>query len=570
MNLTKSLTFHLGTIIAGILIVMITITSVATFFTAYDKLYEAAGIEAYGCANITTGLIDPVMLEKALAGDEESKIQLGSLLNWTTDHKNIFDSQYILDLNGNILALDDNLAEKGFAPGDSFYIDEEAINMLLEMNHPTYSKSYYFGDMNRLSGYAPIYKDHDPTNEIIAINVIDFDANIVKKRTWDVVSKGILYSLIPVLLASFVTAFLIRRKTKPISKLIHQAKKIANGNLVVEETVVKGQDEVGELSRTLNQMTNNLQQMISTMGQTSFQLNGNANKTANSLKDMSEAIHLVSENIDEVSMAVSEGTQHAENVSEYLSTLADDLQAVKEKADLTVENSNKTMDIAVQGEKRANEIRNDMERIRHGSENVGLSIQQLVEEAKKIQTITSTIADLASQTNLLALNASIEAARAGEHGKGFTVVAEEVRKLAEQSNKEVEKVDTLVKNIMERISDVMISSSDNAKYIEKGEATVHLTVQSLNNISKAVNETVNEITLISNLMTEETGKTKRIVQLVHDLTHSLQEIDRTMSHITVAAQETNSNIEVVSNYSNETMEMANRLEQYVRTFKVKE
>lgn len=569
MKLKNTLTFQLGTIIAGILIVMITITSVSTYITAYDKLYEAAGVEAYGCANITTGLIDPVMLEKALAGDEEAKIQLGNLLNWTTEHKSIFDSQYILDLNGNIIALDANLAKKGFAPGDSFYIDEEAIGMLLEMNHPTYSKSYYFGGMDRLSGYAPIYKDHDPTKEIIAINVIDFDANIVKERTWDVVSQGILYSLIPVLLASLVTAYLIRRKTKPISKLIYQAKEIADGNLMVEETIVKSHDEVGDLSKTLNQMTKNLQQMLSTMGHTSYQLNDNAKKTANSLTEMNEAIYEVSASIDEVSVAVSNGSQHAENVSDYLVTLADDLQNVKEKADLSVENSNKTMEIALQGEARANEIRGDMERIRSGSEEVGRSIQQLVEEAKKIQMITSTIANIASQTNLLALNASIEAARAGENGKGFAVVAEEVRQLAEQSNEEVGKVETLVKDIMERISDVMISSSENAKYIEKGEATVQLTAQSLNNISKAVNETVEEIKMISNLMTEETEKSKTIVQLVHELTQSLQEIDQTMLSITAAAQETNSNIEVVSTYSNETTDMANRLEQYVRTFKVK-
>lgn len=570
MKLKNTLTFQLGTIIAGILIVMITITSVSTYFTAYDKLYEAAGVEAYGCANITTGLIDPVMLEKALAGDDEAKVQLGNSLNWTTDHKSIFDSQYILDFEGNIIALDDNLAQKGFSPGDPFYIDEEAINMLLKTKHPTYSESYHFAGMDRLSGYAPIYKDHDPTKEIIAINVIDFDASIVTERTWDVVSNGILYSLIPVLFAALITAYLIRRKTKPISQLIHQAKEIADGNLMVEETIVKSNDEVGDLSKTLNRMTKNLQQILSTMGETSHQLNENAHQTANSLKDMNEAIHVVSANIEEVSMAVSEGTQHAEKVSNYLVTLADDLQDVKEKADLTVENSNETMNIAVQGEMRANEIRIDMERIRHGSENVGLSIQQLVEEAKKIQLITTTIADIASQTNLLALNASIEAARAGEHGKGFAVVAEEVKKLAEQSNEEVEKVNILVKDIMERISDVMISSSENTKYIEQGEATAQLTVQSLNDISKAVNDTVKEITMISKLMTEETDKSKTIVQQVYELAQSLQEIDETMSHITSATHETNSNIESVSNNSMETTEMANRLEQYVRSFKVKE
>lgn len=570
MKFKKSLTFQLGTIIAGILITMMAITSVATYLTAYSKLFEAAGMEAYGCANITTGLIDPNVLKQAMEGDEEATIQLGQQLNWTTEHKDIFESQYILDLDGNIIALDQNLKERGFAPGDTFYIDKEAIAMLLEMKHPTYSKKYHYGDMDRLTGYAPIYKDHNPSKEIIAISAIDFDANIVKERTWEVVNKGILYSFIPMLLATLITAFLIRRKTKPISTLIHQAKEIANGNLTVEETMVSSKDEIGDLSQTLNQMMRNLQNLLSTMKQTSHQLNDNAKITACSLNNMNEAIHVVSMNIDEVSAAVSEGTHHSQNVVSYLTSLAHDLEQVKEKADRTVENSNITMEIAVQGEMRANEIRNDMKRIRVGSEEAGKSIQQLVEEAKKIQTITSAISNIASQTNLLALNASIEAARAGEHGKGFAVVAEEVRKLAEQSDEEVRKVDSLVKGIMERINDVINSSDENAKYIEKGEATVKLTAQSLNDISKAVNETVKEITLISNLMTEETEKSKNIVELVQELTHSIQEIDSTMNRITSAAQETNENIKEVSGHSNKTMDMANHLEQIVHSFKVKD
>lgn len=570
MKFTKTLTFQLGSIIAGILVTMMAITSVATYLTAYNKLFEAAGIEAYGCANITTGLIDPNDVKKAMVGDEEAQSKLGQQLNWTIEHKDIFEAQYILDLEGKIIALDQNLSESGFAPGDTFYIDEEAISMLLEMNHPTYSEKYQFAGLDRLTGYAPIYEDHDPSKNIIAISAIDFDAKIVKDRTWDVVNKGILYSLVPMFLAALITAYLIRRKTKPISTLIHQAKEIANGNLTVEETIVTSNDEVGDLSQTLNQMMRNLQNMISTMRQTSHQLNDNANKTACSLNNMNEAVQVVTMNIDEVSVAVSEGTRHSENVATYLTTLAADLQQVKEKADRTVESSNKTMNIAVQGEMRANEIREDMERIRIGSEEAGNSIQQLVEEAKKIQTITSAISNIATQTNLLALNASIEAARAGEHGKGFAVIADEVRKLAEQSNEEVSKVDSLVKDIMEKIGDVMISSSENAKYIEKGEETVKLTAQSLNDISKAVNETVQEITLISKLMTEETEKSKTIVQLVQELTHSIQEIDDTMSQITSATQKTDDNIEEVSAYSNKTIEMANQLEKIVHSFELKE
>lgn len=570
MKLKTTLTFQLGTIIAGILIVMIAISSVATYITAYDKLYEAAGIEAYGCANITTGLINTDDLNKALDGDVQTSEQLGKTINWTTQHKNIFESQYIVDLNGNLVALDDNLKEKGFDVGDAFHVDEKAMATLIETGHPTYSEPYEFAGLKRLSGYAPIFENHDTSKEIIAISVIDFDANIVSERTWGVVSQGILISIIPMILAAIVTALLIRRKTKPISALIHQAKEIAGGNLMVEPTKVKSKDEIGDLANTLNQLTINLQSMLVTMRKTSHQLTENANETASSLEEMNQSVKTVANNIEEVSASMTDGMGHADQASSVLITLAEDLQNMKLKADNTVEVSNNTMQIASEGEVRAKEISNDMEKIRTGSKEVSDTIQQLVQSTTKIQSITNAISDIASQTNLLALNASIEAARAGEHGKGFAVVAEEVRKLAEQSNKEVSQVGNLVKDIMDKIGKVMISSNENEKYIEKGTDTVKLTAKALNNISIAVSDTVKEIATISDLLSTETVKSDKIVEMIQEFTQSIHQIESTMTNIAAAAEETTAGIDEISNSSQESTLMAEELEKFVRTFKLKE
>ncbi len=570
MNLRNSLTFQLGTIIAGILVIMLGITSFATYITAYNKLYDAAGVEAYGCANITTGLIRPEDMDKALNGDQTAMKGIGKNLNWTTGHKNIFQTQYILKLDGTLLALDDHLAEKGFATGDQFYMDEEAIHMLLENKHPAYSKPYTFGGMERLSGYAPIFKDHDSSKEIIAISVIDFDANIVKERTWDVVRNGMLISIFPMLIASIITGFLIRRKVKPISMLIHQAKQIANGNLAVEETKISRNDEVGDLASTLNRMTGNLQNMIMTMHSTSYTLTSNADETAHTLNDMTNTIQGVANKIGEVTTTVTVGMHHAESATEVLISLAEDLQNIKEKADSSVENSRVTMRIATEGEQRAMDINNDMALIRKGSDDVSHTVKNLVTSATKIQTITTSIAGIAEQTNLLALNASIEAARAGEHGKGFAVVAEEVRKLAEQSNQEVFKVEQLIQEIMEHIQQVTSSTNDNTQFIEKGTETVRLTAQSLSNISVAVSQTVEEIIDISRVMTLETEKSDHVVLMIQRLTESIREIEETMCTITAAAQETTASIDEVAQSSNETNQMAHKLEEHVKSFKLKE
>ncbi|MCE4044317.1 methyl-accepting chemotaxis protein [Lysinibacillus fusiformis] len=570
MKLRNSLTFQLGTIIAGILVVMLGITSFATYITAYNKLYDAAGVEAYGCANITTGLIAPELMDKAMRGDQAAQDRIGNDLNWTTGHKDIFQTQYILSLDGTLLALDDHLAEKGFAPGDSFYLDQEAIDRLLQDKHPTYSQPYTYADMDRLSGYAPIFKDHDSSKEIIAISVIDFDANIVKERTWDVVRSGILISIFPMLIASIITGFLIRRKVKPISVLIQQAKEIANGNLAVAETKINSKDEVEDLAKTLNRMTASLQSMIMTMRSTSNTLANNADETACTLNDMTNTIQEVAHNIEEVTNTVTAGMHHAENATEVLTSLADDLQVIQYNATDSANNARETMKLATEGERLAKDINNDMASIQSGSDEVKHTVENLVTSAAKIQAITTSIAGIASQTNLLALNASIEAARAGEQGKGFAIVAEEVRKLAEQSNAEVLQVEQLIQDMMKHVQQVMSSTNDNTQYIEKGTETVGLTAQSLGNISNAVAKTVEEIISISHAVTAENEKSARIVQMIQQLTESIRDIEGAMNRITLAAQQTTASIDEVAQGSNETTHMAHTLEQHVKAFKLKE
>ena len=564
----NNLTVHLGMIIVGIIASMLLITSVATYNTAYNELYKAAGIEAYGCANITTALIQPDDVKKILAGDTSAIESVGEQLNWTTAHKEIFETQYIIDLDGKLLAMDDNLKEDGFKAGDQFYIDKEAVSMLVEMKHSTYSEAYEFADLERLSGYAPIFEDHDPSKDIIAISVIDFDASIVSDRTWDVVSKGILISLIPLILASLITLYLIRRKTKPLSALIAHAGEIAKGNLTVEDTNFTSKDEVGDLSKILNTLASNLREIIGTIQTTSVKLTNNVENNSISLNEMKDAVHQVSTNMSETAASVSDGTITAERSSEILQNLAQGLQISKDRADSTVINSKTTMDTAKEGLTRASEISHDMDKIKTASIETSETIGRLNEATKQIQQITGSISAIAAQTNLLALNASIEAARAGEHGKGFAVVAEEVRKLAEQSNSEVDQVETIIKDITESIKLVVESTEESTKLIETGSSTVLQTSQSLSDISTAVAITVEEISMISELTTIEADNSKQVVELITQLTESIREIEQVTTSISAATEETTASIDEIALRSNETNDIAHQLNQIVNKFKL--
>ncbi|MCM3758150.1 methyl-accepting chemotaxis protein [Sporosarcina aquimarina] len=566
MKLRKSLTFQLGSLIIGILVVMLAITSVATYKTAYDKLFDAAGIEAYGCANITTGLILPKDMDKALAGDASTQEKVGEQLNWTTAHKDIFETQYIVELDGTLVAVDDHLKAKGFKPGDKFKVDDKAIAMLADMKHPTYSKAYNFAGMKRLSGYAPIFKDQDPSKEVIAVSVIDFDAGIVTSRTWGVVRNGILISIVPLLLAALLTIFLLRKKTKPISQLIDHSKQLASGNLGIADVQVSSKDEVGDLATTLNTLASNLRNMIGTVKTTSSKLTTSMTQTVDSLEEMEGAAHMVSENINEAASSVVDGNASVNQVAQLIQDLAHDLHQADERAKKATSISSNTMVLAEEGRARAISLSDDMKKISVSSSSTKLAIQGLIDSAKKIQTITESISDIANQTNLLALNASIEAARAGEHGKGFAVVADEVRRLAEQSNQDVQEVGQLIKDISSSIADVVHSTEESGELIETGSETVRQTAQTLSGISTAVEDTVAEVSAISESLMREAKKSEEAERYIQMLADALRSLEEMTSNISASGEETSATISDVAEQSNELKRLADELDASVQLF----
>lgn len=566
--MTKTLTWQLGRIIIGVIFASLLITSVATYKTAYDKLYDAAGIEAYGCANITTGLLDPSEVEQLVKGDFSLSEKVGSSLNWTTEHKGIFEAQYMLDTNGTILALDDNLKEHGYKVGDKFYMDEAAIAMMLEMKHPTYSKPYEEGGITRLSGYAPIFEDHDSSKEVIAISVIDFDAKIVTERTWDVVSGGLLIGIIPMIIASLITIYLLRRKTKPISDIIQHSKQIAAGNLVLEKLHVTSKDEVGELADTINTMTENLQEIVTILKSSSEQLARNAETNSVSLQEMNSAIQQVTSSMSEVAVDTASGTEDAANAVTTLNELAKSILSTKDIAVTSVQDSENTLQSAQLGKEKVIEISSKMD----GIKNVTLSTEHVINKlntyTSEIRTITEAINGIAGQTNLLALNASIEAARAGEHGKGFAVVADEVRKLAEQSNKEVATVEKLVHQITEGIKEAVTCIHESITSVEQGENAVKETGVALETILQEVSKTVNVLSRIENVTTEEAETSEQTVEKIQQLVKSIENIAAYSEEVAASAQETSASLEEIAYRSNETVELSLKLKEIVQKFTI--
>ncbi|SET54630.1 methyl-accepting chemotaxis protein [Oceanobacillus limi] len=565
----KTFSGQLGILIVIVFFISLLITSIANYLVTYNHTYEAAGVEAVGCANITTGLVNPSDVEAVKSGNDSKLAELEGSLNWTVDHKHIFENQYIIELDGTILAADESLKNQGFQAGDSFYIDEEVINKIQETKQPLYSEIYEYGGMKRLTGYAPIFKDHDPNKEIIALNAIDFNAQIVTDRTWDAVQETILLGLVPIALACFVTIWIIRKRTKPISNLIGYSKKIAEGDLSAEAVHVKNKDEIGDLADTLNLMANNLRELIKQfssnaehVANSSNSLMGTADKTNHVTKQIAATMQELASGVDQQVNSVEETSEIVEEMSTGVQQIATNSQNVSATA---IETSEKTSE----GETRIQTAVDQMKVITDTVESLSGVVKGLGDRSTEINQIIEVITDIAEQTNLLALNASIEAARAGEHGKGFAVVADEVRKLAEQSATSTQQISQLIAAIQSETNQAVQSMETATKEVTEGIDVVNNAGASFTEIRASINEVSDQIQEVSAAVQQMASGADHIVASMKNISKVSESAASSSQEVYSSTEEQLRLMEDVTDSVNQLSKMAEESRKNTHKFKLK-
>ncbi len=257
-----------------------------------------------------------------------------------------------------------------------------------------------------------------------------------------------------VLLLILTVIVLIRVVSMPLKELSVLSTRIGNGDLTTEIRQVSHNDEVGSLFQTFRTMTDNIRTMV---------------------KENKESVNLLSSASSEILAAAtqvaSSSVETATAVSQTTSTVEEVMQIAESssaKAKAVADNAQKTTEIAQNGKKAVESLVEVMNKIRERVESIAESVVRLSEQGQAIGEIIASVNDIADQSNLLAVNAAIEAAKAGEYGKGFGVVAQEIKGLAEQSRQATTKVRAILIDVQKGTSAAVMATEQGNKAVEIG------------------------------------------------------------------------------------------------------
>jgi methyl-accepting chemotaxis protein len=388
-----------------------------------------------------------------------------------------------------------------------------------------------------------------------------YDMIVANFRT-QVIWFGLGGLVVAILLSYFVAEF----NARPLLRLTRVAQQVADGDLRVEKLPSNRKDEIGMLATSVNFMVDNLRTLIQNINQTSAQVAASADDLSASTEQATQASGQITETILTMANGAEDQLMRTRLSAEAIDALAEGLERIAETSVLVTEASMQSAQEAELGNESIQKAVSQMVQI-HGTvqESVG-GVKQLAARSQEVGKIVEVITGIAAQTNLLALNAAIEAARAGEQGKGFAVVADEVRKLAEQCGESAAQITELIQSIQGEATRATGSMDEVVREVQSGADAVHVAGEAFQRILHSAKQVAGQIQDVTASAQEITANSEQVATSVEEVTRIAKDSADHAQTVAASSEEQSASIEEISVSVESLSRMAHELQQMIRRF----
>lgn len=383
--------------------------------------------------------------------------------------------------------------------------------------------TYTDNGVKKLMAYSVI-----PELNWIACVTIDSNevyAPIVKKSI-----SLVLISIFPIVIGALIFYALIKRLLVPINRLVERLRDIAEGDADLTQTLDEDRrDELGEMARQFNKFIGRMRGIMVSVTELSNGMTVSNSELSSTVSKISKGLHSQTDETNGLAAAVEE-------MNQTINQIAESANATFEQANSTITSANMSKE----------SVMDTVERMRKISNNVKESadvISKLGESSSQIGEIIDVINDIADQTNLLALNAAIEAARAGEAGRGFAVVADEVRKLAERTQSATKEISSMIQTLQTESENAVKKVASGVEQVAAGTKSADSAGESIVQIMEQTTMTTDMINQIASAAEEQAATTTVIAKNVDRINNISSENSRELAEVSEFAKNVHDNAE---------------------------
>ncbi|QCU20174.1 methyl-accepting chemotaxis protein [Bacillus altitudinis] len=382
-----------------------------------------------------------------------------------------------------------------------------------------------------------------------------------------VFNTAIIVFSVTLIVAGTLIFFIVRSISNRLSNLARFSKKVSDGDLR-DKLQIQSDDEIGQVGKGFNTMIDSLRSLIGAVQTSVENVASSSEELTASAGQTSKATEHITLAIEQFSTGNESQNDKVESSSEELEEMNRGLQHMNESAESITASSIKSTEIAGEGGQLVEKTASQMNVIDQSVKKAENVISALESKSKDITQILGVINGIADQTNLLALNAAIEAARAGESGRGFSVVAEEVRKLAVQSANSAKEIENLIKEIVQDIDVSQEVFTAVNKEVQSGLSFTEQTKVSFHNIFDMTKEISDQLQTMNRTVVQLSKGSAHVSEAVREIADVSRESSANIQDIAASAEEQLASMEEISSSSATLSSMAEELRDLISKFKV--